>query len=150
MIDKGMVSTVSADGKTATVVPAFSGPSVTFPLVVPFFLAGSLTVKMPVVYATFPDNTGVILARMDGEWNRELSGDLNGNRGRPQDRGRPKLQHPHPWRRGVWRRQHERAAVRRGTHDIHCPMGAEGIYCVPVLDRPIQRLFHIAGPESGQ
>ena len=76
MIDKGMVSTVSADGKTATVVPAFSGSSVTFPLVVPFFLAGSLTVKMPVVYATFPDNTGVILARMDGEWNRELSGDL--------------------------------------------------------------------------
>lgn len=76
MIDKGMVSTVSADGKAATVVPAFSGPSVTFPLVVPFFLAGSLTVKMPVVYATFPDNTGVILARMDGEWNRELSGDL--------------------------------------------------------------------------
>lgn len=76
MIDKGMVSTVSADGKAATVVPAFSGSSVTFPLVVPFFLAGSLTVKMPVVYATFPDNTGVILARMDGEWNREIAGDL--------------------------------------------------------------------------
>lgn len=76
MIDKGMVSTVSADGKTATVVPAFSGSSVTFPLVVPFFLSGSLAVKMPVVYATFPDNTGVILARMDGEWNREISGDL--------------------------------------------------------------------------
>lgn len=76
MIDKGMVSAVGDDGKTATVVPAFSGASVTFPLVVPFFLAGSLTVKMPVVYATFPDNTGVILARMDGEWNRNLAGDL--------------------------------------------------------------------------
>lgn len=72
MIDKGMISAVSSDGKTATVVPAFSGSSVTFPLVVPFFLAGSLAVKMPVVYATFPDNTGVILARMDGEWNRDL------------------------------------------------------------------------------
>ena len=53
MIDKGMISAVGDNGKTATVVPAFSGASVTFPLVVPFFLAGSLTVKMPVVYATF-------------------------------------------------------------------------------------------------
>lgn len=76
MIDKGLISTLSEDGKTATVVPAFAGSSVTFPLVVPFFLAGSLAVKMPVVYATFPDNTGVILARMDGEWSRTLSGDL--------------------------------------------------------------------------
>ena len=77
MIDKGMISAVGDNGKTATVVPAFSGASVTFPLVVPFFLAGSLTVKMPVVYATFPDNTGVILARRDGEWNHDLEGDVN-------------------------------------------------------------------------
>lgn len=35
MIDKGMISAVGDNGKTATVVPAFSGASVTFPLVVP-------------------------------------------------------------------------------------------------------------------
>ena len=27
---------------------------------------------MPVVYATFPDQTGIILARMDGEWNHKI------------------------------------------------------------------------------
>ena len=74
MIDKGFISTVSADGNTATVVPAFAGSSVTIPLVVPFFLSGSLAVKMPVVYATFPDNTGVVLARMDGDWSHKVDG----------------------------------------------------------------------------
>lgn len=76
MIDKGKISTISADGRTATVVPAFDGASVTVPLVVPFFLAGSLAVNMPVVYTTFPDNTGVILCRMDGEWSHAVDGDL--------------------------------------------------------------------------
>ena len=76
MIDKGKISTLSADGRTATVVPDFDGAGVTVPLVIPFFLAGSLTVKMPVVYAIFPDNTGVILCRMDGEWSHAVAGDV--------------------------------------------------------------------------
>ena len=76
MIEKGVISTVSGDGKTATAVPSFSDSPVSATLTVPFFLAGSLTVGMPVVYAQFPDNTGVILARMDGEWSHILAGDV--------------------------------------------------------------------------
>lgn len=75
MIEKGTISTVS--GKKATVIPSFSNAPVSVELVVPFFLVGSLTVGMPVVYAQFEDNTGVILARMDGEWNHDLDGVLN-------------------------------------------------------------------------
>lgn len=67
MIDKGKISTISADGRTATVVPDFDGDIVTVPLVIPSSLVGMLTVKMPVVYTTFPDNTGIILCRTDGE-----------------------------------------------------------------------------------
>lgn len=75
MVDKGTISTVS--GKTATVIPAFSDAPVSIELVVPFYLVACLEVGMPVVYAQFQDNTGVILARMDGEWNHDLEGDVN-------------------------------------------------------------------------
>lgn len=74
MVDKGTISTVS--GKTATVIPAFSDAPVSIELVVPFYLVDSLSVGMPVVYAQFQDNTGVILARMDGEWNHNLEGNV--------------------------------------------------------------------------
>lgn len=76
MIEKGVISTVSGDGKTVTAVPSFSDAPVSPTLTVPFFLAGSLTVGMPVVYAQFEDNTGVVLARMDGDWNHALAGDV--------------------------------------------------------------------------
>lgn len=76
MIDKGRISAIAEDGKTATVVPDFDGASVTVPLVIPYFLAGCLTVKTPVVYVTFQDNTGVILCRMDGDWSHKLADDL--------------------------------------------------------------------------
>ena len=72
MINKGYVSDIKEAGRKATVVPAFEGTSVSVELVVPFFLWECLEVKMPVVYAVFPDNTGVVLARMDGEWNHKL------------------------------------------------------------------------------
>ena len=45
-------------------------------LVIPFFLKRCLETDMEVVYAQFPDNSGVILARLDGEWNHDLDDDL--------------------------------------------------------------------------
>lgn len=71
MVLKGKVSSVSADGKTVTVAP-YGGGFVTAPLTVPFFLIGVIPVNTSVVYTTFSDNTGIVLARMDGEWNHNL------------------------------------------------------------------------------
>ena len=68
MIHKGQVSAVLNGGNHVTVAP-YTGGTVTFPLVVPFFLVDALPVNTPVVYAIFEDNTGIILARADGEWN---------------------------------------------------------------------------------
>lgn len=68
MIHKGQVSAV-VDGGSSVMVAPYSGGAVTFPLVVPFFLIGALPVNTAVVYVTFEDNTGIILARADGEWN---------------------------------------------------------------------------------
>lgn len=72
-VSKGKVSALYDGGKKATVNP-YTGDVVTAQLVVPFFLFECLTVGMEVVYAMFDDNTGVVLARMDGEWNHDLKG----------------------------------------------------------------------------
>lgn len=71
MVLKGMVSGVLNDGAAVTVTP-YGGGVVTVPLTVPFFLIGALDVNIPVAYAVFEDNTGIVLARMDGEWNHSL------------------------------------------------------------------------------
>ena len=71
MVKKGKISTLSADGRTATVTP-YSGGVVSAPLVVQFFLIGALPIGTPVIYSVFEDNTGIILARADGEWNHKL------------------------------------------------------------------------------
>lgn len=65
MIYKGMISAVLNDGTTVTATP-YTGGTVSVPLTVPFFLVGALPVNTPIVYAVFPDNTGVVLTRMDG------------------------------------------------------------------------------------
>lgn len=75
MIYKGRVSAILDGGKKVTVTP-YAGETVTFPLVVPFFLIGAVPVNTPVVYATFADNSGIIIARTDGEWNHEIAGDI--------------------------------------------------------------------------
>lgn len=72
MVKKGLISSIGEDGKTAVVILSNATNSVTFPLVVPFFLWDCLEINMPVAYADFEDNTGVILARMDGEWNHTV------------------------------------------------------------------------------
>ena len=66
MIDKGTVSALQEGGSKAEVVPSASGDTVTMPLVVPDLLRANLAVGDVVVYATFADNTGIILERMDG------------------------------------------------------------------------------------
>lgn len=70
---KGRVSAIHDGGKKVEVKPS-TGEVVTARLVVPFFLFDDLPVGTEVVYASFDDNTGVVLARMDGEWNHDLKG----------------------------------------------------------------------------
>jgi hypothetical protein len=65
------VSTVLNGGKAVTVTP-YAGSTVTAPLTVPFFLVGVLPVGTPVAYVVFDDNTGIVLSRMDGEWNETI------------------------------------------------------------------------------
>ena len=72
MVQKGKVSTVLDGGKTVTVTP-YDGSTVTAPITVPFFLEGALPVGTPVAYVVFDDNTGIILSRMDGQWNGSLT-----------------------------------------------------------------------------
>lgn len=71
MVQKGKVSTVLNGGKAVTVTP-YAGSTVTAPLTVPFFLVGALPVSTPVAYVVFDDNTGIVLSRMDGEWNETI------------------------------------------------------------------------------
>ena len=76
MINKGTVSAVLEGGKKINVKP-YRGQIGTVDLVVPYFLFECLEVGMPVVYVTFDDNTGIVIARMDGEWNKNISGDIS-------------------------------------------------------------------------
>ena len=80
MVNKGTVSAILQDGRAVSIKP-YTGESVTAPLVVPFFLFEGLPVGTEVVYTTFPDNTGIVLARMDGEFNRKIPGsvEIEGN-----------------------------------------------------------------------
>lgn len=75
-VSKGKVSVIYDGGATVTIKP-YTGDVVTPKIVVPFFLLNSLTVGMEVVYAMFEDNTGVVLARMDGDWSHKLKGDID-------------------------------------------------------------------------
>ena len=74
-VNKGKIWPIE-DEEHATVIPSFSDTPVTIKLIIPFFLKRCLETDMEVVYAQFPDNTGVILARLDGEWNHDLDDDL--------------------------------------------------------------------------
>lgn len=71
-INKGRISSVDEGKKTAIVIPQEATANVTHELVVPFFLWECLQVNMEVVYVTFSDTTGIILARLDGEWNHKI------------------------------------------------------------------------------
>ena len=77
MTTKGRISSVSADGKTATVVPSF-GDAVTHALAVPAALQGILFPGTEVIYCSFPDMTGTILCRTDAVENGNSGGGESG------------------------------------------------------------------------
>lgn len=90
MIQKGTISSVegradhNGDKTTARVLPCTADGMVTRPLTIPWWLRGKMGNLKPgdeVAYAAFEDGTGVILSRMDGEWNGTIPGDVTIDKG---------------------------------------------------------------------
>lgn len=85
MIQKGTISSVEGDAdrngdKTkARVLPCTADGMVTRPLTIPWWLRGKMGNLKPddeVAYVMFEDGTGVILTRMDGNWDGTVPGDV--------------------------------------------------------------------------
>ena len=85
MIQKGTISSVegkadrNGDKTTARVLPCTADGAVTRPLTIPWWLRGKMGHLKPddeVAYAVFEDGSGIILARMDGEWDGTVPGDV--------------------------------------------------------------------------
>lgn len=90
MIQKGMISTVegaadrNGDKTTARVLPCTADGMVTRPLTIPWWLRGKMGNLRPgdeVAYAMFEDGTGIILSRMDGEWDGTVPGSVKVEKG---------------------------------------------------------------------
>lgn len=90
MIQKGKISTVEGDAdrngdKTAArVLPCTADGMVTRPLTIPWWLRGKMGNLKPgdeVAYAMFEDGTGIILSRMDGEWDGTVPGSVKVEKG---------------------------------------------------------------------
>lgn len=82
----------NGDKTTARVLPSTADSMVTRPLTIPWYLRGemgSLTPGTEVAYAMFEDGTGIILSRMDGEWDGIVPGDITVKKGAltMQDKG---------------------------------------------------------------
>lgn len=84
-IEKGYISTIEGtpDGNgnatRARVIPAQADAIVTRPLTIPWYLRGkmgNLQKGTEVVFAVFPDNTGIVIARSDGEWGGTVPGNV--------------------------------------------------------------------------
>ena len=76
MIDKGVISAIKDGGSKAEVVPATSKSSVTTLLAVSEMLVDFIKVGDEVVYAMFDDNTGLVLAKLDGTWSHKIKGKI--------------------------------------------------------------------------
>lgn len=90
MIQKGKISTVegaadrNGDKTTARVLPCTADGMVTRPLTIPWWLRGKMGNLKPgdeVAYAMFEDGTGIILSRMDGEWDGTVPGNVKVEKG---------------------------------------------------------------------
>lgn len=90
MIQKGTVSSLeggpdrNGDRTTARVLPCTADGVVTRPLTIPWWLRGKMGRLSPgdeVAYAMFEDGTGVLLSRMDGEWDGTIPGDVTIDKG---------------------------------------------------------------------
>ena len=90
MIQTGKISTVegaadrNGDKTTARVLPCTADGMVTRPLTIPWWLRGKMGNLNPgdeVAYAMFEDGTGIILSRMDGEWDGTVPGSVKVEKG---------------------------------------------------------------------
>ena len=90
MIQKGKISTVegaadrNGDKTTARVLPCTADGMVTRPLTIPWWLRGKMGNLKPgdeVAYAMFEDGTGIILSRMDGDWDGTVPGSVKVEKG---------------------------------------------------------------------
>lgn len=90
MIQKGKISTVegaadrNGDKTTARVLPCTADGMVTRPLTIPWWLRGKMGNLKPgdeVAYVMFEDGTGIILSRMDGEWDGTVPGSVKVEKG---------------------------------------------------------------------
>lgn len=90
MIQKGKISTVegaadrNGDKTTARVLPCTADGMVTRPLTIPWWLRGKMGNLKPgdeVAYTMFEDGTGIILSRMDGEWDGTVPGSVKVEKG---------------------------------------------------------------------
>jgi hypothetical protein len=90
MIQKGKISTVegtadrNGDKTAARVLPCTADGMVTRPLTIPWWLRGKMGNLKPgdeVAYAMFEDGTGIILSRMDGEWDGTVPGSVKVEKG---------------------------------------------------------------------
>lgn len=90
MIQKGKISTVegaadrNGDKTMARVLPCTADGMVTRPLTIPWWLRGKMGNLKPgdeVAYAMFEDGTGIILSRMDGEWDGTVPGSVKVEKG---------------------------------------------------------------------
>ncbi len=75
-IKKGLVSTLPGKYEATAAICNHPG-AVSCTLTVPFYLVGCLKVGMPIAFVEFDDCTGLVLARMDGDWNHDLEGSVN-------------------------------------------------------------------------
>jgi|UniRef100_UPI003FEF3E63 hypothetical protein len=90
MIQKGKISTVegaadrNGDKTMARALPCTADGMVTRPLTIPWWLRGKMGNLKPgdeVAYAMFEDGTGIILSRMDGEWDGTVPGSVKVEKG---------------------------------------------------------------------
>lgn len=84
-IQKGKISTIegptdsNGNNTRARVIPEQADGVITKPLVIASQLrgkAGNLTKGTEVVFAMFPDQSGIIFSRADGEWYGMIYGDI--------------------------------------------------------------------------
>ena len=74
----------NGDKTTARVLPCTADGMVTRPLTIPWWLRGKMGNLKPgdeVAYAMFEDGTGIILSRMDGEWDGTVPGSVKVEKG---------------------------------------------------------------------
>lgn len=122
MIQKGKISTVegaadrNGDKTTARVLPCTADGMVTRPLTIPWWLRGKMGNLKPgdeVAYAMFEDGTGIILSRMDGEWDGTVPGSVK------VDKGSVTVPDGNVTASGISLKTHKHTGVHGETSDPH-------------------------------